>query len=193
MTAQIDEIMLYVGHEGCIEERPLEPYLEATGQSSLFRNDWPALRRGYYGTWEIVQQRLYLVNLHGSLREVPGSVSLATLFLDYPNRVFAHWYSGELRFRLNFHLDLLERDVWARIERGVVVQSEGLRPQVDDEDLVAPMVRIDRNGNRTFYLSMFDEEPGMCLSENTYQWLKQRARERIEQALQHWPRPEAGA
>lgn len=193
MTAQIDEIMLYIGYEGYIEERPLEPYLEAADQSSLFRNDWPALRRGYYGTWEIVQQRLYLVNLHGSLREGPGSVSLATLFPDYPDRVFAHWYSGELRFRLYFYLGLLERDVWVRIERGVVVQSEGLRTQVDDEDLVATIVRVDRNGNRTLQCNIIDEDPGPYLKEHIYQWLKQGVNERIEQALKHWPRPEAGA
>jgi hypothetical protein len=87
-----------------------------------------ALWRGYVGTWEIVNDRLYLVELCGTLED--GSrVTLETVFSGYPKRVFAHWYSGTLRIPQGKLLQYVhmgygstyERDVFLDLKKGVVV------------------------------------------------------------------------
>ena len=86
-----------------------------------------ALWRGYVGTWEIIDGRLYLIELHGEL-EGGGAASLATGFPGFPDRVFAHWYSGTLRIPQGKMLKYLhmgygstyERDLFLEIEKGVV-------------------------------------------------------------------------
>ena len=53
---------------------------------------------------------------------------MATLFPDYPDRVFAHWYSGTIRIPqgklLNYvHMgygSTYERDLFLEIEKGVI-------------------------------------------------------------------------
>jgi hypothetical protein len=49
--------------------------------------------RGYQGTWEIREGRLYLIALVGTLKD-GAQANLATLFPNSPDGVFAHWYSG---------------------------------------------------------------------------------------------------
>jgi hypothetical protein len=58
-----------------------------------------ALWRGYVGTWEIMNDRLYLVALDGCmlLDSKQTDVMLKDVFPHYPEGLFAQWYSGELR------------------------------------------------------------------------------------------------
>ena len=51
--------------------------------------------RGYEGTWELQDGRLYLIKLVGTLRNGQRA-SVATFFPNSPERVFANWYSGRL-------------------------------------------------------------------------------------------------
>ncbi len=89
--------------------------------------DCTALWRGYIGTWEIVGGRLYLI----AINVLPGSrvdANLETVFPGYPDRVFAHWYSGTLRVPqgkvLKYvhmgHQSTFERDMLIDVERGVI-------------------------------------------------------------------------
>ena len=70
---------------------------------------------------------MYLIELHGRT-EGGDEVSVATIFPDYPDRVFAHWYSGTIRIPqgklLNYvHMgygSTYERDLFLEIEKGVI-------------------------------------------------------------------------
>ena len=130
MTAQIPERLLYQGQTWSMCANPLNDYFAFGGVSPGFRWDCTALWRGYVGLWEILHERLYLLELHGTLQD-GGAASLAIVFPDYPERVFAHWYSGTLRIpqgRLLRYVHMgygstYERDLLLEIERGVLVAT----------------------------------------------------------------------
>jgi hypothetical protein len=131
MTAQIAERLLYQGQTWSMCTNPLNDYFAFGGVSPRFQRSCTALWRGYVGLWEIQNDRLYLLELNGTLQD-GSAASLATLFPDFPARVFAHWYSGTLRIpqgrRLQYvHMgygSTYERDLLLEIERGVVVATQ---------------------------------------------------------------------
>ena len=92
MTAQIAERLLYKAR-CCPCVPPAERLLLDGGSTPRFASNCTALWRGYVGDWEIIDSRLYLVGLSGSLED-GSEASLATVFPEFPRRVFAHWYSG---------------------------------------------------------------------------------------------------
>lgn len=130
MTAQIAERLRYQGQTWSMCDNPLDDYFAFGGVRPGFQWDCTALWRGYVGLWEILNDRLYLLELHGTLEDGTAA-SLASVFPDYPERVFAHWYSGTLRIpqgRLLKYVHMgygssYERDLLLEIERGVLVAS----------------------------------------------------------------------
>lgn len=79
---------------------PLVSYYTMSDLSWPFA-DWHWMSgRSYFGTWEITNQRLYLLALDGYLK-AGDRATLASLFPEYPDRVFAHWFSGALEIPLN--------------------------------------------------------------------------------------------
>ena len=129
MTAQIAESLHYEGQQPLCSE-PLGDYFTLSGVNPRFESPSSANWRGYVGTWEIVDGRLYLVELHGALVG-GGEASLATFFPNFPDRVFAHWVSRTLRvpqgrrldYRKYMHLgqtDPYERDLLLEIDRGIL-------------------------------------------------------------------------
>lgn len=127
MTAQISERLIYEGQQLSMCTNPLSLYFAMGGDGPKFEYNCTALWRGYVGTWEVVDGRLYLIELRGEL-EGGGVACVATIFPDYPNRVFAHWYSGTIRIPqgklLNYvHMgygSTYERDLFLEIEKGVL-------------------------------------------------------------------------
>jgi len=127
MTAQIGETLHYRGESLTMATEPLESYFAMGGHNPGL---WPsntALHRGYEGCWEIVDGRLYLVSLSGSLWG-GMKASLESMFPGFPERVFAHWYSGTLRIprgdRLRYvhggYVSIYECDEMLEIESGVI-------------------------------------------------------------------------
>ena len=99
MTAQVSETLIYHGKELMMFSNPLDPYLRAAGLhfESMNTANW----RGYEGTWEIkgseaTGEGLYLVRLEAN-RSFDEIVGLAEIFPGFPDGVFAHWFSGEIR------------------------------------------------------------------------------------------------
>lgn len=131
MTAQIAERLLYRGKEWALCANPLDTYFAMGGVSPRFQCNCTALWRGYVGRWEILGDRLYLVELDGTLED-GTQASLATLFPNFPERVFAHWYCGTLRIPQGRQLKYVhmgygsthEQDLLLEIERGVVVATQ---------------------------------------------------------------------
>lgn len=136
MTAQIGERIYIDGQEHGLCTYPLTPYMVSLPSPQGFRAPHTALWRGYIGTWEINGDRLYLIAIEGELNS-GEAVTLETLFPGFPDRVFAHWYSGRLRVPQGRMLKYVhqgfasqfEQDLFIDIERGLVqhthIQTNG--------------------------------------------------------------------
>ena len=145
MTAQIAEQIRIDGEDLAMCSEPLADYFHLAGRQVAFLKNCTALLRGYVGSWEILNDRLYLVGLSGYLAD-SSEANLATLFPGFPERVFAHWYSGTVRIPQGKLLkyvhggygSVYERDLFIRLERGVVVeravQTHGVATNTDTPD-----------------------------------------------------------
>lgn len=126
MTRQAMEGIDYQGQSLEMPNQPLGRYFDLGGYSPPFDDSCSMLWRGYVGTWEINQGRLYLIKLHGTLQD-GTTATLATVFPNYPERVFAHWYSGTLHIYGQIKPDVSaggrQEDIQLRIEKGIVVQT----------------------------------------------------------------------
>lgn len=130
MTAQIAERLNYQDEEVAMCTNPLSDYFAMGGFEPRFEATCTALWRGYVGSWDIVDNRLYLIGLDGTLEDGTDA-SLATVFPEFPDRVFAHWYSGTIRIPQGKQLEYVhmgygstfERDLILDVERGVVVAT----------------------------------------------------------------------
>jgi hypothetical protein len=133
MTAQVAEALIYKGEKLSLCSNPLGTYLRSTPKSICFCSVSTALWRGYVGTWTIEGGRLYLAKLKGyvSKDEKAEEVDLSYLFPDYPDGVFAHWYTGELRCPMGELLNYVhmgyasgyEQDLFVQVENGIVLSE----------------------------------------------------------------------
>ena len=141
MTAQIAEKLLYQGEQVAMCTNPLGDYFAMGGFNPRFESMSTALWRGYVGGWEIVDDRLYLVSLDGTLEDGTDA-TLETVFPGFPDRVFAHWYSGSVRIPQGKQLEYVhmgyaskfEQDLLLEIERGVVVATRVRQNGVAESD-----------------------------------------------------------
>jgi hypothetical protein len=130
MTAQIGEYLRYQGEGVSMCTQPLGDYFAMGGAKPEFQASSTALWRGYVGGWEIVAGRLYLVKLTGTLMD-GSEACLETVFPGFPERVFAHWYTGTLRIprgqRLHYrhqgYASVYERDEMLEFEQGVICRT----------------------------------------------------------------------
>ncbi len=82
-----------------------------------------ACYRGYQGTWALDGDRLFLTRIDGTL--VDGqAATLAVLFPEHPEPVFAHWFSGEIHGDVG--QEFVDRfDVTLHFESGLLIKQEG--------------------------------------------------------------------
>ena len=133
MTAQMPERLTYKGEQLSLAEEPLWAFFKLAGSKPPMAKSSSALWRGYIGSWEITNERLYLVGIDGRLKD-GSALTLDLLFPGFPDRVFAHWYSGDMRIPrgklLNYvhagYASVYEGDLILQIERGVVVSGRVL-------------------------------------------------------------------
>lgn len=130
MTAQIHEILIYDGNETSMafcpplaEDNPRikrltdEEFKEDGLGGIIFST---ACWRGYKGTWEIKEDRFYLVGLKGRYR-LTGSEPL-----------FADWFTGVLRIPrgemiLYVHMgygSVFEEELHVKVEQGIVTATK---------------------------------------------------------------------
>ena len=108
--------------------RPLDDYFKLTGIKPDFELTCSACWRGYIGTWEILDDHLYLTDLSELMGD--GKKNMQTFFPDDPVRVFAYWYSGQLRVPQGERVvdpgfySSYERDLLIDIKKGVVQKIE---------------------------------------------------------------------
>lgn len=157
MTAQIPESLRYKGEDLSMCEEPLASYFFCAGSAPRFAPVSTALWRRYVGSWEIVDDRLYLVGIDAALQD-GSKATLATIFPDAGDRVFADWFSGTVRVPQGRMIEYVhsgysstyERDMFLDIERGVVVaervRQNGVAPPEKPKDhAVSATTTINRD------------------------------------------------
>ncbi|PRY96446.1 hypothetical protein BCM14_2684 [Jezberella montanilacus] len=131
MTAQFTEVLHYKGEQMSLRTQPLSEYLYLMDTTPDFKRKSTACWRRYVGKWEILLDRLYLVGIHATYTD-GTAVTLDSLFPGFPERVFAHWYSGVLSIPQGAmtqyvhmgYLSTYERDLFIAVENGVVVDTQ---------------------------------------------------------------------
>lgn len=128
MTAQTTEILIYKGKKYGMATEPLEPYIRKNNikfnTSCVLSCCW----RGYVGTWSIEGNRLYLIGLDTD--DNGKKVGLEYLFPGH-EKVFADWFSGELRIPYGNlmkyvhqgYASLYEKELFLKIDNGIVTNE----------------------------------------------------------------------
>lgn len=128
MTAQAGERLFYKGEEAWMAAEPLNQYLQKRNDIK-FISPSTACWRGYFGQWEIKDNKLYLIGLKAYL-EGYREVDLNYLF-PRQKQVIADWFSGKIRVPQGEMLDyvhmgyasLYERDLILEIKNGELVNE----------------------------------------------------------------------
>ena len=126
MTAQFREVLFYKGEKMGMAEEPLRPYLN-TSEDITLRSNCSACWRGYVGNWEIIDDKLYLTDLKFGFNE-KEDLEMSDLFPGQ-SKVFAEWYSGEIRIPTGKMLEYIhmgygsiyEKDIYLEIEEGCLI------------------------------------------------------------------------
>ncbi len=132
MTAQVREILYYNGEKYRLSSEPLKPLLDIIGDDNPFHNlkvCSTACWRGYVGSWEIDEDKLFLVGLEGFSKE-NEELSLDNLFPNQ-NKVFAEWFTGEIKIpqgkMLHYehmgYMSIFERDLFFEFEKGTLIKK----------------------------------------------------------------------
>ena len=99
--------------------------------------------RGYVGTWEITEDRLYLVGLRAWLPS-GEELKLADMLAGQPAPVFANWFSGTVRCPQGKLLQYVhggfesryESDLFLTFDKGVLMDErvtvKGMFHRIDD-------------------------------------------------------------
>lgn len=141
MTAQSPERIIYKGKKLFMCTEPLEEYFSKGGLRPSLRRSSTALWRRYVGSWELVDDRLYLTDLDGWLED-GTKVTTAMIFPAFPEKVFAQWYSGQIRIPQGELLRYVhmgygstyERDLLLEVRDGVVIQASVRHNEVEASD-----------------------------------------------------------
>lgn len=128
MTAQAGERLIFNGEETWMASEPLNQYLQNRSDIK-FISQSTACWRGYFGQWEIKDNKLHLIGLKAYL-EGYREVDLNYLF-PRQKQVFADWFSGKIRVSQGEMLDyvhmgyasLYERDLILEIKNGELVNE----------------------------------------------------------------------
>lgn len=141
MTAQIAERLVYQKEEFAMRAEPLSDYFAKGGTKPKFRLSCSGLWRGYIGRWEIVDDRLYMTDLNGTLED-GTKATMATIFPGFPDHVFAQWYSGRIRIPqgeilVHGHMgygSIYERDFLLDVERGALLATMMRQNKIEKSD-----------------------------------------------------------
>ncbi len=111
MTAQTGEILFFKGEETWMATEPLNQYLQNRNDIKFVPSS-TACWRGYYGQWEIKDNKLYLIDLEAYI-EGYKMVDLNYLFPK-----------GEMLYYVHMgYASLYDRDLFLVFENGVLVKQ----------------------------------------------------------------------
>ena len=131
-TQQVPEVLVYNGTTNDMYSTPLESFFSAEKPKVfLEKPSSTACWRGYVGTWEIRDARLFLVGIEADYQD-GAPATLASLFQGEAKRIFARWFTGTLRCPRGGELEyvhmgygsIYEEDLLLKIEQGNLVGQE---------------------------------------------------------------------
>ncbi len=133
------------GEYFAMEGQPLEAYFALSDIPPILSPDGEGYWSGYLALWSMRGERLYLTDLQSKKEfeyEFP-EFSFECLFAEFPNCVFAHWFSGQIHCRSVADYEArqvceADRDV-AQIltfRRGVLTGSRRGRVMPPDVDII---------------------------------------------------------
>lgn len=141
MTIQTEEKIRINEKEFILLSRPLDRFLELQDVNLELVPKDSSCWRGYIGTWEIINDTLYLVGIKMNYFE-EHKEKLIPLFLLDKAVFMAYWYTGELRVALveptyysPNHKPVYTKEKIYTIEEGNVLNYkivENEIPEVDD-------------------------------------------------------------
>jgi hypothetical protein len=131
MATAINEPLLIDGERHFTYAAPMRAYFALAKIEHKVEGRSAATPPTYFGTWEIIDHRLYLVGLVATLGTWHQPIKLEKFFPGHPDRVFAHWYTGQLRLPTGKllrhgprgHPDVMEGDLFLDVEKGLVVNT----------------------------------------------------------------------
>lgn len=149
MTAQLGEILLYKEEYFRIATEPLNQYLKNRTDISFISYS-TACWRGYFGSWEIIDDKLYLIELNANIK---GNIAieLSYLFPD-ENKVFANWFSGEIKVPQGEMLEyvhagygaIFEKDLILVVENGVLINEYVINNSVEYYERLMKTKKLQR-------------------------------------------------
>lgn len=126
MTGQVMEVLRHQGLEHVLLGTPLDRCRDpgVSERRKLLRMPSTAERRGYCGTWQINDERLWLVGLGAYVYDPAKDAAewfddaqgLAWLFPDHPTPVPAEWFTGEIQ---QVHVAICQSTLTLEIEGSV--------------------------------------------------------------------------
>jgi hypothetical protein len=132
MTAQSMEKLIFNGKEVYMATEPLASYLSKLKKKPKLIFPSSACWRGYYGTWEIKDAKLYLIELECyTANMVERKYWQESMDFIFPNQkeVFADWFTGEIRIpqgdMLEYvhggYLSTFESDLFLEFKNGQLI------------------------------------------------------------------------
>jgi hypothetical protein len=135
MTAQLSDSLEYRGETLRLTTLALSSYWTISGSKNSpaaadgreFADMGTWCWRRHTARWRIEMDHLYLIAINATYED-GAAATLEDFFPGYPERVFAHWFSGELRCPLGALLEYVHAGFASRyaetlvitVERGVV-------------------------------------------------------------------------
>ena len=129
MTAQSREIIYIDGKEERMAAEPLGFYLNNNPQFK-FKFSNTACWRGYYGTWALENDRLYLIELEGNIVGPDDSWNPVDLQYIFPGqeKVFANWFSDIIKIEKGDLLEYVHMGYASKYERDLfLVFKDGVK------------------------------------------------------------------
>lgn len=131
MTAQRTDTIIINANEHKLYSLPLNQYWDKFGHTVSLLGGSTGLWRGYYATWLLENNKLYLTDFWGENFLMQKEYCLADIF-PYQEKVFASWFTGDLSIpsgkQVNyFHGGLggwtHEYDATIKVENGLVIAT----------------------------------------------------------------------
>ena len=130
MTAQVCESIIYKGKKLEMATEPLKVILDSRPELKFYA-EWTSCWRGYRGTWEITNERLYLIDLERDTSIIEDRQCIDEVFPNQNPPIFAEWFTGEIRLPtgeelLYVHMgynSIYEKDILLQIENGNITSE----------------------------------------------------------------------
>ena len=129
MTSQEPDIILYQNEKNSLYSNPLEGYFTLHPPRPPFQMTKTSNWRGYVATWEIVEDRIFLIELDGNIKGM-GTFKMKDLFPESPKRVFADWINeiikipkgNQLHYVHMGYMSIYEQEILLTMEKGIVIK-----------------------------------------------------------------------